>query len=202
MLLVTAALIYSSQFLTQCGPAVAPATTRAIIQVESGGNPLAIADNRLRKSFIPKNRDEAVALAAALIRQGHGVDLGLMQINSAHLVPMRLTLEQVFDPCSNVRAGTTILAGFYRRHRTEDPALSLFKALSAYNTGRAWRGPGYVNKVLAATGAPYRVSVRTNEERPVSIAVPKRQQEMSGPAASPLFFPGGAGALLFAPEEI
>lgn len=156
-MLMLGGLIYLSGFLSQCGPAVFPATTRAIIQVESGGNPLAIGDNFLKKSFAPGTKAEAIALASFLLAQGHSIDLGLMQINSLHLAPMRLTLEEVFDPCKNVRIGTTILADFYRRHQTDDPATSLFKALSAYNTGKGWKGAGYVNKILLAAGANYRI---------------------------------------------
>jgi type IV secretion system protein VirB1 len=121
------------------------------------------------------------------------VDLGLMQINSIHLAPMHLELADLFDPCGNVRIGTTILADFYRRHRTIDPPLSLFKALSAYNTGRAWKGAGYVNKILAAAGGTYRVVLlpapevsatdRRGEPKPKPSPAGKSES-----AASPPFF--------------
>jgi type IV secretion system protein VirB1 len=143
--ILLAGLIYSAAFLSQCGPSVAPSTTRAIIQVESGGNPLAIGDNKLQKSFAPGTKGEAVSLATQLISQGHSVDLGLMQINSCHLASLHLSLDELFDPCRNVRAGTAILADFYRQYPNQDPGLTLFNALSAYNTDRAWRGAGYVN---------------------------------------------------------
>jgi hypothetical protein len=123
-MLLVAALIYSSQFLAQCGPTVAPATTRAIIQVESDGNHLAIGDNQQRKSFAPRTREEAVALAAFLIRQGHSVDLGLMQISSAHLEPMRLSLEQVSIPaqtCGPEPRSWPISTGSTRRTNRHNP---------------------------------------------------------------------------------
>lgn len=156
-MLLLAGLIYSAGFLSECGPAVDPTTTRAIIKVESGGNPLAIGDNNLRKSFAPRTRDEAIGLASSFIAQGHSVDLGLMQINNSHLVPMRLSLDEVFDACRNVQIGTAILSGFYNRYPNKDPGYTLFNALSAYNTGAAWKGAGYVNKILAAAGVDYRV---------------------------------------------
>lgn len=197
-MLLLAGLIYSTGFLSHCGPAVAPATTRAIIQVESGGNPLAIGNNNLKKSFAPKTKDEATRLAASFIARGHSVDLGLMQINSLHLAPMRLSLDDVFDPCRNVQAGTTILADFYRRYPNQDPGYTLFNALSAYNTGRAWKGAGYVNKILLAAGANYRVlfvpvgdAAAGSTEHPVK----KRKARAESPE-SPFFFRNTTTALV------
>ncbi len=186
--------LYTSAMLTECGPAVSPETTQAIIQVESGGNPLAIGDNTLKKSFAPKNFAEAVQLAGRLLRQGHNIDLGLMQINSCHMGGMKLTLEELFDPCRNIRIGTTILSEFYRQHKTDDPAQSLFRALSAYNTGQAWKGTGYINKILEAAKTGYRV-LTPAVQFPVSAspipsskptAKPKTARESA--ADSPLFF--------------
>jgi type IV secretion system protein VirB1 len=182
-MLMLAGFMYVSGFLSRCGPTVYPATTRAVIQVESGGNAFAIGDNRLRKSFAPKTKREAVSLASLLIGQGHSVDLGLMQVNSSHLAPMGISLEDVFDPCRNVRAGTTILSGFYRQHQTGNPALSLFQALSAYNTGRAWKGPGYVNRILKAAGVPYRVMVL-----PVTSKTREAEKPREPVESSPIFF--------------
>lgn len=206
------ALILSTSFLAQCGPAVAPSTTRAIIQVESGGNPYAIGDNSLRRSFAPRSKSQAVSLASLLLARGHNIDVGLMQINSAHLASMHLSLDELFHPCSNIRAGTAILAEFYRKNQTADPAVSLFKALSAYNTGRAWRGPGYVNKVLQAAGVPYRVSLRSlpagaaaksgvvlmeaesaAAAKSPSVLRPYSRQLQADSASSSLFFSGGPG---------
>lgn len=189
-MLMLGGLIYLSGFLSQCGPAVFPATTRAIIQVESGGNPLAIGDNHLKRSFAPGTKTEAIRLASYLLAQGHSIDLGLMQINSLHLAPMNLTLEEVFNPCKNVRTGTTILADFYRRHQTDDPATSLFKALSAYNTGKGWKGAGYVNKILLAAGVNYRVVFVPFEGASTTApdSVQRKKQTKISSRSSPLFF--------------
>jgi type IV secretion system protein VirB1 len=197
-MLLIGGMIYLSTFLEQCGPAVAPATTSAIIQVESGGYPLAIGDNQLRKSFAPKTRSEAVRLAAQLLDQGHSVDLGLMQINSFHLTPMGLSLDDVFDPCRNVRAGTTILADFYRKFDTGDPAYTLMKALSAYNTGHAWKGAGYVNKILVAAGVNYRVVFVPVEGAPAGTAdpPPRKKKTKSDSRGAPFFFLNTSSALV------
>lgn len=49
-----------------CGRDVHPVTTAAIIQVESQGNPLVIADNTRRTSYIPHTQAQAVRLANQL----------------------------------------------------------------------------------------------------------------------------------------
>lgn len=191
-MLLLASLICITTLAGQCGPAVAPSTTRAIIAVESGGNPYAIGDNTLKKSFSPKTKQEAVRLAVKLLAQGHNLDLGLMQVNSCHLKTGKFALEELFDPCRNITIGTTILADFYRKHNTGEPrSLVLFKALSAYNTGSAWRGPGYVNKVLKAAGVPYRLTV-TNP--PPKTGTPpaktnKKTERLFAASGAALFFP-------------
>ena len=179
-MLFLGALLFTSTMLADCGPAVSPETTQVIIQVESGGNPLAIGDNTLKRSFSPKTTAEAVELASRLITQGHNIDIGLMQINSCHIRTMNLTLQELFDPCRNIRIGTTILAEFYHQHETADPVQSLFRALSAYNTGQAWKGTGYVNKILEAAGTSYRVS-----PPPVQFPVQAAGASPGTPPASP-----------------
>ncbi|MBJ6749918.1 lytic transglycosylase domain-containing protein [Geomonas anaerohicana] len=193
--------LYASVMLAECGPAVSPETTQAIIQVESGGNPLAIGDNTLKKSFAPKSAADAVQLATRLMREGHNIDMGLMQVNSCHVRPMKLSLEELFDSCRNIRIGTTILAEFYRQHKTDDSAQSLFRALSAYNTGQAWKGTGYINRILQAAGAGYRVSTPAAQFPLQAGAIPpgkppaKPKTARESAAASPLFFDNLTGAM-------
>lgn len=188
--------IYLSSVLAECGPSVAPSTTRAIIEVESGGNPLAIGDNTLRKSFTPRDEREAISLATELLAQGHSIDLGLMQINSCHLAPLRLSVQELFDPCRNIRVGTRILADFYRRYQGGDPTYTLMKALSAYNTGQAWRGEGYVNRILAAAGADYRILFVPAPQKEPAAAPPSRTRKVKAARRSaPLFFGNTTSAL-------
>jgi type IV secretion system protein VirB1 len=66
----------------------------------------------------------------AAVGRGDSVDMGLVQINSKNLPALGLTVEQVFDPCTNMAAGAHILATGYQK------AGSLGGALSIYNTGR------------------------------------------------------------------
>ena len=79
-------MILEAAFLLACAPGVAPSTIEAIVAVESSGNPLAINVNGVDPSSVPKPKsvEEAVRLALVYIEQGHTVDLGLMQVNSAN----------------------------------------------------------------------------------------------------------------------
>ncbi|NVN91827.1 MAG: lytic transglycosylase domain-containing protein [Desulfuromonadales bacterium] len=192
--MITGLLLISS-LCTQCGPAVSPATTQAIIKVESGGKPYVINDNTTRKSFSPTSKTEAIHIASELLSQGHSLDLGIMQINSTHLQKMNLTLDELFDPCRNINIGTNLLAEAYRRNNNgESGSTVLFKALSAYNTGSAWRGPDYINRILKAAGATYRVAVINpppEKRRSIATAVRKSKAGTASVRAEnhSLFFP-------------
>ncbi len=145
--------------LLACAANVAPVTLEAIVRVESGGNPLALHVNRLAAPQPqPATVAEAMHLADTYIRQGYSVDLGLMQVNSRNLTALGTSVEQVLDPCTNIRGGAAILTANYAeavRSRGEGQA-ALQAALSAYNTGDFYRGigNGYVAKYYAPNGVP------------------------------------------------
>lgn len=143
------------QLIVECAPRVAPVTMMAIVKVESGGNPLALNVNgRSRLARQPRSKAEAMAWSEWLITRGYSVDMGLTQVNSANLGHLRTNIGAMFDPCSNLAAGASILsreyAGAARRLGTGQEALRA--ALSAYNTGnhRAGFNNGYVAKVTNA----------------------------------------------------
>jgi type IV secretion system protein VirB1 len=122
---------------------------------ESGGDDLSINVNRG-----PRVRARSAADDAALVRrymaQGYTVDVGLAQINSANFARLGVTVEQVFDPCTNLRLASSILQegyGLASRHYAGLDAISA--TYSLYNTGTLTRGfrNGYVSRVWsAATG--------------------------------------------------
>jgi type IV secretion system protein VirB1 len=151
VILLTGVLRLSSLYGT-CGPEVHPATTQAIVEVESSGNPLAIHDNDTGTSYSPSTRVQAVEIASRLLARRHSIDIGLMQINSWHLRKRKIDFDGLFDPCFNIRTGTEILAAFYRTHRQKSPSdppdLTLLKSLSSYNTGTPYKGTHYVTKIL------------------------------------------------------
>lgn len=183
MILGTTLLL--SSLITQCGAGVDPSTTSAIIKVESGGNPYAIGDNTTRQSYSPNSKEDAIKIARHLLNKGHSLDMGLMQINSNHLKSGRFNLNNVFEPCENIKIGNSILIGFYKKYDTEpDKSKVLFKALSAYNTGTAWKGQGYVNKILKAANSNQRIRLSPVQNR-VQTAALKREVM---PESSGLFF--------------
>jgi len=92
--------------LLACAMNVSPVTLEAVVRVESGGNSLALNVNHLQgPQPHPATPAEAVSLAQRYIAQGYSVDIGLMQVNSRNLPALGYTVEQVLDPCTNIRAG-------------------------------------------------------------------------------------------------
>jgi type IV secretion system protein VirB1 len=81
-----------------------------------------------------------------------------MQVNSRNLAALGVTIEQVLDPCTNIRSGATILTADYAQAvRTRgEGQLALKAALSAYNTGDFYRGfaNGYVARYYGQPGIP------------------------------------------------
>ncbi len=135
-----------------CAPFVSSNTMMAVMTHESAGNPWAIGVNGNHRFRKPDSYQSAVSEARRLIAAGANIDMGLMQINSRTMVNLGLTVEQVFDPCSNVYAGGVVLTRNYVRASSQYPSqqAALQAALSAYNTGDFERGVrnGYVGFVL------------------------------------------------------
>ena len=136
----------------QCAPSVAIETIAALVSHESRRNPFAIGINGgARISRQPVNKTEAIETANKLLGMGLSIDLGLAQINSANLGRLGLTVEQVFEPCANLRAAETVLRACYdpAAQRHGPGQLALQAALSCYNTGNYARGltNGYVQSV-------------------------------------------------------
>lgn len=132
-----------------CAPDLAPVTIAAIVQQESGGNPLLLHDNTTRLTLRPKTVAEAAKLAQALISSGHSIDIGLAQINSKNLPTMRLEIEDALDPCTNLRAAQAIM-----KKAWEQSGHDLRGALAAYNTGKTATSVGahYSAQVFAQVG--------------------------------------------------
>jgi type IV secretion system protein VirB1 len=158
--------------LLACAPNVAPGTLNAIIQVESGGNPLALHVNGSDEQPPPaRDPAEAARMAESYVERGYTVDVGLMQVNTRNLAASGHTVAQALDPCTNILRGSTILSTDYAKaadyakatdyakaadHATAarkpgEDTPPLLAALSAYNTGDFHRGfiNGYVAQVIA-----------------------------------------------------
>lgn len=141
------------QLAAACGPAVHVETLASVARAESGFNPLVIHDNTTGRTYQPASAGDATRLAAGLIAQRHSVDLGLMQVNSANLAGLGLSIADSFDPCQNIRAGARVLVAAYKAPGGgADVQPALLQAFSRYNTGRPDRGftNGYIRRVQFA----------------------------------------------------
>ena len=96
----------------QCAPEVATEAVVPLVVTESGGDDLSINVNRG-----PRVRASTVAEAAALVRRymaaGYTVDVGLAQVNSANFSRLGVTVEQAFEPCTNLRLASSMLQEGY-----------------------------------------------------------------------------------------
>ncbi len=161
--------------LLACAANVAPITLQAVIEVESGGNPLALHVNGIEAQPVASDVAQAVQLAESYIAHGYSVDLGLMQVNSRNLRALGVGVFQAFNPCTNISAGATILSADYANaSRLRGPGQAALRAaLSAYNTGDFYRGfeNGYVARYYGEWAFVSR-AVGARAQRPAATAIP------------------------------
>ena len=139
-------MLLFTQISTNCAFGDSVSTLASVAKTESGFDTLAIHDNTSGATFHPASEAQARDLATTLIvNRGHSADLGLMQINSANLPRLGLSITDAFDACHSVAAGARILKEGYQQ--------ALRVAFSRYNTGDSARGfaNGYVARIEAAS---------------------------------------------------
>ena len=172
----------------ECAPSVHQQTIAAVVHTESAGNPWAIGVNRANpKHKRPTNKTEAVAEAKRLIEAGYNIDMGLGQINSANLEWLGLTVEQVFDPCTNLQAAAKILTQNYIRAASYGETQDRLKAaLSAYNTGHFERGikNGYVGEVYKMADRTMPTVPAINENAATTKAKPAAKPKENHPTSA------------------
>lgn len=168
----------------RCAPEIATEAIVPLVVTESGGDALQINVNKG-----PRVRARSISEGAALVRRyvaaGYTVDVGLAQINSTNFVRLGVTVEDVFEPCTNLRLASRILQSSYdtaSRHYTGLDAVSA--TYSIYNTGRLTRGfrNGYVGRIWSA--ATKLGSIATPPELPDSGA-----RVLALPAPAPVAAP-------------
>lgn len=153
-----------------CAPAIEAVTLAKIAKQESALRPWALSVNypngtarklgepggyaRLQKQ--PSSKDQALRWAKRLIEQGHTVSFGLMQISSQNLARLGYTLEQAYEPCTNIKIAGTLLSQKLASAKTLAPDNPLPVALSLYNSGDMRMGfaNGYVSGVLGQVVKP------------------------------------------------
>lgn len=147
-----------------CAPAVEAVTLAKIAKQESALRPWALSVNypngtarklgepggyaRLKQQ--PTSKPQAIRWANRLIEQGHTVSFGLMQISSQNLARLGYTLEQAYEPCTNIKIAGKLLAQKMASAKVIAPENPLPVALSLYNSGDVRMGfsNGYVSGVL------------------------------------------------------
>jgi type IV secretion system protein VirB1 len=172
MIHAVAAIIMLAQ---QCAPEIATEAVVPLVLTESSGDDLSININKG-----PRVRAASIADGVALVRRymaaGYTVDVGLAQVNSANFARLGVTVEQAFDPCTNLRLASSMLRAGYGlaiQHYTGLDAISA--TYSLYNTGTLTRGfhNGYVGRVWSRMG-----TIQTPPPIPGSPSA-------AGPTASP-----------------
>ena len=138
--------------LQACAPEVAPVTIAAIIGTESSGWPWTIDVNGLPGGSMRfSTKQAAVTAAVRYIRMGYKVDMGLAQVDSENLSWLGLSVINVFNPCTNLKAAQRILMGAYRQAGA-DGTQSLDGAFQAYNSGNTRGDRRYARVVYRQAG--------------------------------------------------
>lgn len=187
----------------ECAPQVHVKTLAAIVRHESAANPFAIGVNGgVRLPRQPKSKAEAIATAEWLKANGHDFDGGIGQINVRNLGWLGMSIEDLFDPCANLKGAATVLGDCYSRatakYEAGQPALHA--ALSCYNTGNFNKGfkNGYVMKVAAnaALAIPALVPIGQNPGEPVKLrpsAHPRASKSATNAGSRERKQPGSGG---------
>lgn len=116
-----------------------------VVNVESSSNPYAIGVVGGQLVRQPQNLDEAIATVQMLESKGYNYSVGLAQVNRSNFDKYGLdTYEKAFSMCSNLGAGSRILADCYASARGD-----WGKAFSCYYSGNFTTGyrDGYVQKI-------------------------------------------------------
>ncbi|WP_068089495.1 lytic transglycosylase domain-containing protein [Novosphingobium rosa] len=147
-----------AQLAQRCAPEVATEAVVPLVVTESAGNTLQINVNKG-----PRVQAASVAQAAALVRRymaaGYTVDVGLAQVNSGNFARLGVSVEQAFEPCTNLHLASQVLQEGYALASRSYAGLDAISATySLYNSGSMTRGlrNGYVRRVwanAAVTGA-------------------------------------------------
>ena len=135
----------------RCTPGVPVRVLRGVAYTESNFDPWMLHDNSIHASASPASLAAAVAQATTWIAKGHSVDLGLMQINSANLPALGMTIGEALDPCASLAGGAAVLRAAYGAGPVgSGQQAALLMALSIYNTGSPVKGimNGYARRVM------------------------------------------------------
>jgi hypothetical protein len=136
-------------FMLLCLPGMATAAetapdwlVRAIIQIESGGNPYAVFAEG--KTHYAGSKEEALRIIEKAMSGDQSYDVGLMQVNRYWIDKYAIAPESLLDPSINRQWGTAILADEIARHGLT------WKAVGKYHSPDTERGRQYAWKIYTA----------------------------------------------------
>lgn len=178
----------------QCSPQIQEReVVAAIAHTESKFNPFAIG---LVGGYVkqPTNLRDAILTVRALQKSGRNFSVGVAQVNQSNFIKYGLNESNMFEPCSNLRAGMSIykmcfdLANKQFSKYSYDGKLRL--AASCYYSGNFSTGfkvdflgqPPYVTKFYNKL-TEYRAATRT---QPKSIVVPQQPLPVVQPQSTPV----------------
>lgn len=148
-----------------------------VVNVESGSNPYAIGVVGARLERQPQNLDEAVATVRMLESQGYNFSLGVAQVNRYNLAKYGLdSYDKAFDTCSNLVAGSRILAQCYAQSGGD-----WGKSFSCYYSGNFTKGydDGYVQKIYDSINRSASSSALPAQPIPVQMVRTSKPVPMS-----------------------
>jgi type IV secretion system protein VirB1 len=169
-----------------CAPNVAIETMAAIVQQESNFNQFSIGVNGdyvLKRQ--PKSKEEALESVTWLIKEKQSnLDIGIAQINTKNLTKYSVSIEEAFDPCTNIKVGAAILTDNYQRALESgmNGQGALQAAISEYNTGSIVKGfkNGYVQKIIDNV-KPLVVTVPALEPNPSKTSTTTISKSVNNP---------------------
>ena len=147
----------SAPIIETCAAGVDARLFTSLVRRESNFNPFAIGlDGKAVLKAQPRSYEEAVKTAVNLRRQGIGFSVGLSQVHISNVVRLKMTWQEAFDPCTNLRTGSEIFRGFYTQavqagYRSDS---AVFAALRGFNSGSVHNpvSNGYAKAILVRIG--------------------------------------------------
>lgn len=134
-MLLESALIMS--LASDCQSNIDVDIIQRLINIESSGNPYAIAVKGIPIVKQPTSKEEAILSARQLESLGLNFSVGLMQINHTNFKKTGLKIETAFNYCENIKAGSQIFKECLDRAKldSKDDVTALNKAASCYYSG-------------------------------------------------------------------
>lgn len=108
-----------------------PVLVAAVVEVESGGNALAIGVNtKTLTAPRPETKEEAIKHAVDFWQRGVNFDVGLGQINRVNIKEHRIDLAALFDPCVNVHWVSYILYDRFQKYGLKWTAVERYNGVN------------------------------------------------------------------------